>query len=205
MAAGVASFRLRRMRRSLRATAAAAVLASILGSGPVANAADPIAPPAMAPAARQVELIADEPGITYWIYDGGTGKDPAAVGTSGTKIGVSISSFRLLCVVPCAAPLAPGTYTLGVSRPNNRLVTVPAITLRGDEVLKATYKSRTGMRLGFFVGGLLTAAIGGAVAFSGDESGGRQALGISILAIGVLGMATPLFIQDKARIVPITP
>lgn len=186
------------MRRSLRSTATAAVLASVLASGALrggalANATEAIAP-SDAPAPRQVDLIAEEPGLTYWIYD-------RSLHTR--KISVSVSSFRLLCTVPCAAPLAPGTYALGVSRPNSSLVTVPAITLRGDEVLKATYKSRFNMRLGFFFGGLLTAAIGGAVAFSGDQSGGRQALGVSVLALGILGTATPLFIQDSARIDPI--
>jgi hypothetical protein len=77
------------------------------------------------------------------------------------------------------------------------------MTLRGDEVLRATYKSRWAMRLGVFLGGLLAVAIGGAVAFSGEPSGGRQALGTSILAVGVLGMVTPIFIQDSARIEPV--
>lgn len=192
------------MRSGPRITAAL-VAATLAFSGVRAHAEEPSAPPP--PAAKEVgvELLADEPGLIYWVYDAGGHRNPADASKPESGVDVSISSFRMLCVVPCASPLGPGTYTLGVSRPGNALVTVPAMQLRGDEVLKASYKSRWAMRLGFFLGGLLTATIGGAVAFSGDPSGGRQALGVGILTVGVLGAVAPLFIQDKARIVPIEP
>jgi hypothetical protein len=189
------------MRRRLRITAA--LVAATLACGGLRSAsatqATPVPEPTP-PAPKQVDLIADEPGLTYWIYETGTtpGRRDANQGT-----GITIASFRSLCTVPCSTLIGAGTYTLGVSRPGGGLVSVPPMTLRGDEVLKATYKSRWTMRLGFFLGGLLTVAIGGAVAFSGDQSGGRQALGTSILAVGVLGMVTPIFIQDSARIVEV--
>lgn len=191
------------MRSGPRITAAL-VAATLACSGLRARAEEPLTPP---PAVKKVgvELLADEPGLIYWVYDAGGHRNPVDASKPAPGVDVSIASFRMLCVVPCASPLVPGTYTLGVSRPGNALVSVPAMQLRGDEVLKATYKSRWAMRLGFFLGGLLTATIGGAVAFSGDPSGGRQALGIGILAVGVLGAVTPLFIQDTARIVPVEP
>jgi hypothetical protein len=191
------------MRSGPRITAAL-VAATLVLSGLPARAEEPSPPP---PAAKKVgvELLADEPGLIYWVYDAGGHRNPVDASKTSSGVDVSISSFRMLCVVPCASPLVPGTYTLGVSRPGNALVTVPAMQLRGDEVLKASYRSRWAMRLGFFLGGALTAAIGGAVAFSGDPSGGRQALGVGILTVGILGAVTPLFIQDSARIVPIEP
>jgi hypothetical protein len=192
------------MRSGPRITAAL-VAATLACNGLRASAADAPAPPpaaTTAPAAKKpgIELLANEPGLTYWLFDAGGRRDPRSASPGQPGTGIYISSFRMLCIAPCSTQLAPGTYTMGISRPGNALVTADPLTLRGDELLKATYKSRWALRLGFFLGGLLTAAIGGAVAFSGDESGGRQALGAGILATGVLGMVTPLFIQDKAMI-----
>jgi hypothetical protein len=193
------------MRRRLPVVAAvlaSIVLNGVVPGGAIARAADeaPAAPPA-APAEHQVELLAEEPNLIYWIDDNRS--QPANGEQKKKTLTLSATSLRMLCTVPCAAPLGPGTFALGISRSGGQLVTVPPITLRGDEVLKASYHSRWAMRLAFFVGGLLTAAIGGVVAFQGDPSGKRQALGAGILTVGVVGMATPLFIDDKATIVPV--
>jgi hypothetical protein len=207
-------------------------------AGPVAN--DPLAaagtpatgaPPAPAPVAtaphRGLRLVADEPNLTYHYFTGTShGMGIGAVGGQIATVGVTVSHYTRLCTAPCETPLEPGSYTFALERQNGAMVVAPAMSVRGDEELRAHWISRSAARWSFFIAGLALATTGVVVGAQTSQScsptyGGTDPWGQPInlgndctttyphllsgtvlFSVGLTSMIVPLLIRDSAQIVP---
>ena len=98
----------------------------------------PAPPPVLAP--MRLRLVADEPNITYHYLAGTShGVGLGAVGGHIAAVGINMAHYNRLCTAPCTTSLEPGSYTFAIERQNGGMVLAPAMTIRGDEELKAHY------------------------------------------------------------------
>jgi hypothetical protein len=130
-------------------------------------------------------------------------------------VGMTADHFERICTAPCETQLDPGNWVLGLTRGDGGVLPAPALNLRGNEELTATYVSRRAARIGFFVAGLALATAGViALAQTGqscttDPILGQDctqtepygALGLTLFSVGLIGALIPLFIRDSAEIV----
>jgi hypothetical protein len=185
--------------------------------------------PAVAPAPRRLRFLADESNLTYFVAAGTAegvtvGMNP--VSHTPMPVAVSSTTFNRICTAPCEAAMDPGSYTLAIQRPDGGLLAADALTLRGDEELKATWVSRTGARWATFLAGAALLTIGivvGAhttssctnVPIGTTDAWGQPVLdhecttrypnevpGLIMFGIGTGLLFAPLAIPDKAVIVP---
>jgi hypothetical protein len=185
--------------------------------------------PTTAPTVHGLRLLADEPNLTFFVAAGtaqgiSVGMNP--VSHTPMPVAVASTTFNRLCTAPCEATMDPGSYTLAIQRPNGGLLAADALTLHGNEELKATWVSRSTARwTTFFIGAALTtiglvvgsrstttcAEVGvGATDLWGQpileqqcsKSYPNEVPGLIMFGVGTFLLFTPLLIPDKAVIVP---
>jgi hypothetical protein len=192
---------------------------------PIAPAATPYPPPP-APESRRLRLLADEPHLTYHYLAGTSqGVGLGAVGGHIAAVGINMAHYTRLCTAPCTTSLEAGSYTFAIEREGGPTVLAPAMTIRGDEELKAHWVSRSGLRWGLFLTGVAATTIGILVGmkttqscspyYMGPDPQGNQITltsctddypnlvpGTILFTLGLTTMLVPLFIRDSVEIAP---
>jgi hypothetical protein len=136
---------------------------------------DPVANTAVDLGVARLELKSDQQGLTFHRKSGSSNGVGLgwATGKNGGPIamGFTADHFERLCTAPCTLDIAPGTYRLGLSLDDGRVVPAQtALDLRGRVRLEGTYVSNAGLRTAGWIIFGAGSLLGGVVALQTQDN-----------------------------------
>ncbi|HEY3804916.1 MAG TPA: hypothetical protein VGL61_20030 [Kofleriaceae bacterium] len=172
----------------------------------VATAVDtsPKAPPraAVAPAPPAPPTVVHLDGglipVTFRAVDGRrlsiSAQKASGYGVTSNGTGIAAAYFEDLCTSPCTAGLPNGRSYLTFADPDDSSFGGGKYLIDRPTTITLTHKSRHGVRMGLFIGGLAATGLG---AFALTQSGLGPVLGGSLLlSTGITAMIATLWVHD---------